>query len=225
MAEGDSSEADPYMGREDVEPTATGDFGDDVQEYTRSTYIVDREFQYRFALNLMIITILFLFLLFGAYLYTAYQVSAEIQVPELKNRILLFLKYAGVFIAAISVLYFLYLLLFTHRIAGPAYHLQNALEKVRDRNIQFTVSLREGDYLHDLASGLNEVLDELQTRNRRMTKLRRRLEKLLIRLEDGRLNSSDAQQEIDELLTEFDQVLPNKQISAGTGEGASGEEG
>ena len=53
---------------------------------------------------------------------------------------------------------------FTQRVAGPAYRLAKSLERARNGDLWFRVTLRDGDYLGEVADELNQLLDVLQAK-------------------------------------------------------------
>ena len=53
---------------------------------------------------------------------------------------------------------------FSHRVAGPAHRLAKSLERARNGDLSLRVTLREGDYLGEVAVELNQLLDVLQTK-------------------------------------------------------------
>lgn len=50
---------------------------------------------------------------------------------------------------------------FSHRIAGPTYRISRAMQRARDGDIGFRISLREGDCLGEIADEFNLLLDWL----------------------------------------------------------------
>jgi len=49
-------------------------------------------------------------------------------------------------------------IIFTHRIAGPVYHLEKTLERLIDGEDVNLINLRDGDELQGLASKINQVI-------------------------------------------------------------------
>lgn len=52
----------------------------------------------------------------------------------------------------------------THRITGPAYHLQRVIEEIRAGKLDERVHLRKRDEFHSLARSFNALMDELQAK-------------------------------------------------------------
>jgi methyl-accepting chemotaxis protein len=51
-------------------------------------------------------------------------------------------------------------LFISHQIAGPSYKIKNSIQKIKDGNLNFKVTLRKGDKFTDLAHNLNMLIDE-----------------------------------------------------------------
>jgi sensor histidine kinase YesM len=196
----------PHMGPTEDLQEESGEFEDDQPK--RRTYIVDKQFQYRFALTWMVMTGIYLLIIFGSFLYTTYVVSGQVHTPELQQQMVKFLKYTGVSISFVSVFFILYFLLLSHRIAGPAYHLRQSMDRIADGDIQFSVHLREKDYLKNVADSLNDLLDELKQRNQQIINLQERFVTLRNRFEETGVNEEDLE-ELDELLVELKKIQPH----------------
>ena len=82
---------------------------------------------------------------------------ADIELPSLVP--LLMTTMVFVFV---SVLFLLYnALKISHRIAGPIYNICRCLKRMREGDIGFKVTLRQGDHLEEIRDELNLVLDWL----------------------------------------------------------------
>jgi hypothetical protein len=82
---------------------------------------------------------------------------ADVELPSL---VPLFVSVLVFFVIA-SFVVAIQGLRFSHRIAGPCYRLCRSMERVRDGDIAFRVHLRKGDYLTEVASEFNRLLDWL----------------------------------------------------------------
>lgn len=54
----------------------------------------------------------------------------------------------------------------SHRIAGPTRRLEASIQRIRSGDLDFRVTLRDGDELTSLARELNELIDVLQEKER-----------------------------------------------------------
>lgn len=197
----------PHIGPTEGLHEESGEFGDDQPK--QRTYIVDKQFQYRFALTWMVMTVIYLSVIFGSFVYTTYVVTGQVYAPELQQQLVTFLKYTGVSISFVSVFFILYFLLLSHRIAGPAYHLRQSMDRIADGDIQFSVHLRKKDYLKNVADSLNDLLDDLKQRNRQIKELHKRFLALRDRLEQSGINDEHLD-ELDALIMEIRTVKPHR---------------
>lgn len=53
------------------------------------------------------------------------------------------------------------LLLFTHRVAGPAYRLKRGMQDILDGNLTESIKVRKGDFLDDLAALLDRIREKI----------------------------------------------------------------
>lgn len=129
----------------------------------RTRLVVNRPLQRRIVFGISMVPIL---TLVGATLAVAVltgQVldearSAEENLPTLGPLFVsLFL-----FIVAAGAVVVIQALKYSHRIAGPMYRLIKSMERIRQRDLSFRVSLRSGDELTELADELNDVMDFLR---------------------------------------------------------------
>jgi methyl-accepting chemotaxis protein len=51
---------------------------------------------------------------------------------------------------------------FTHRIAGPAYHLKQDLKKIQAGDLTIQTAFRKGDLFKDVAEAMNEATGQLR---------------------------------------------------------------
>ena len=67
-----------------------------------------------------------------------------------------------VFVAVSGAVILLQAVRVSHRIAGPAYRITMSLRRIREGDLDFTVRLRKGDHLTEVADELNSVLAKLR---------------------------------------------------------------
>ncbi len=71
---------------------------------------------------------------------------------------------AGLVVLVLGVLFVRDALLLTHRLVGPIYRLRKMIQAVKAGQEVERMSLREGDFLHDLKDEFNEMLEVLERR-------------------------------------------------------------
>lgn len=129
-------------------------------KHRRRRYLINRSFQLRWtgALLLVAVGAAVITAPFTVFVYLFF--VARDAAPTTEQLILLltiwvgllgvFLVYAGIRMS--------------HRTAGPMYHIQRSLEKVRGGDFSERIQLRRTDYWHDLAATFNRMMDELAKR-------------------------------------------------------------
>ncbi len=107
----------------------------------------------------------------------------------------LIIRTNAIFILLVTLFMGTYTLLLSHRMAGPAYRINNSIRRALDGDYQFQIVLRKNDFLHDVADNMNILLQQLAHRERKRRdrerdwiELQKRLEK--IREKAGNLASS-----------------------------------
>lgn len=61
------------------------------------------------------------------------------------------------------VIVFIVSVMYSHQIAGPAYKLEQSINRIVNGDLTFEVSLRKNDNLKELAVALNEMLEKFRT--------------------------------------------------------------
>src|SRR5688572_29438159 len=139
--------------------------------YKRRRYMIDLPLQLSYV-GVYLSTIVLLGVGFIAlnYVFSAiFQRAAKIQQyqepwgesPEL----MLFLLANFVFVMLLLIGAAVYAVVHSHRIAGPAYRLKNALRQVQSRDYDFYVQLRTKDFLHELAEQVNLLNQSLKAKD------------------------------------------------------------
>jgi len=148
----------------------------------RQTYLVDRDFQYRFATSWVACMVLYAVLV-GAIFYGAtVYVRGTLQNEVVRQFLSQLLQYAGLPTVLLTLVFAMYFVLLSHRIAGPEYRLNRSLGRVASGEVDFSVELRSTDYLQSIADRLNEVLGVLRDRREKLTDLRNQVEQLRERM-------------------------------------------
>ena len=145
------------------------------KRFKRRQIVVDKDFQFRYLLTWVMLTMSLLGGLVAASLSMFYFMG-----DRLFAHFIWVNATCAVVIAAISLYY---IVLHSHRIAGPAYRLERLIKEMALGRRGFRVRLRRKDYLKHIASALNELLEGLETKENRIHELGRRIGELS---EDGR---------------------------------------
>jgi methyl-accepting chemotaxis protein len=132
----------------------------------RKQYLIDRKFQLRFSLELLIFVVVTPFIVWAnIYMLGQYSHSQDIYAQGAMTNwgiigvlfqqrwwllLLLYLTNFGIF-------YFI-ILYYSHRVAGPIYKCTKALDAIAAGNIGGKIKLRKRDYFESLSDSINTVV-------------------------------------------------------------------
>ena len=161
--------------------------------FRRRQFIVNRDIQIRLLCNSFLYVLLFVavigvvfFVPLVSDLMDAESPSARTSQVSNQMRHLYTYFWPAVILAMIFI--FLHSVRASHKVAGPLYRFRVVLEALREGEISSPISIRKGDYLHQEADLINEVLQSL----------RQNLEGL-----------QEAQVQLNQALTEYSEKLEN----------------
>ena len=89
-------------------------------------------------------------------------VSASERPVQVSNHIRDFYTYFWPAVILALILIFLHSVRASHKVAGPLYRFKCVLEALRDGEISPPIRIRKGDYLHQEAELINQVLESLR---------------------------------------------------------------
>ncbi len=140
----------------------------------RRIILVDRRYQLRdlgmwtiTALTFILVSVFFYFFLQRFYNYQPDKNVIKLMVGTL------------IFILLFAILMGLNSILRGHRVAGAAYRIETCVKRALGGDYQFSVTLREGDYLVNVARVVNQLLVDLLERRHHSEEARAVLEELL----------------------------------------------
>jgi signal transduction histidine kinase len=134
----------------------------------RLNYFVKKNLQTKYLLFVLFAMIVPTVICGAALYYTIWQaVAKEIALPEsIAESLLPALHNVNVtLLIAIPIIFTLMLILsvFTsHKIAGPIYRLEKELAEIAKGDYSRRIKLRANDDLHEIADGINKLLDGIQ---------------------------------------------------------------
>ncbi|KPJ56804.1 MAG: hypothetical protein AMS16_01800 [Planctomycetes bacterium DG_58] len=141
------------------------------RKWKRRKIVVDRDFQFRYLMTWVLLTTSLLAgLVMGSltvflFLNTQHMVTHFIWVNAL----------CAVVITSISMYY---IVVHSHRIAGPAFRLERLIYRMAEGRRGFRIRLRRKDYLKHVASALNELMESLEKKEARVHELGRMIGEL-----------------------------------------------
>lgn len=133
--------------------------------YLRKRLLIDRDFQFRYLLTWISMTMALL---------TGLVLASVSMVYIFKMRDFSYLVIGNAVCAVlITVLSMRYIVRFSHRIAGPAYRLERVIRQVADGTYEGYVTLRRKDYLKHVAESVNYLIDRAAGRANELKDLHR----------------------------------------------------
>lgn len=131
----------------------------------RKRYLIDKKFQTRFALEMVLFVIVVPFLVWvNIVALGLYALDAQDYIEANKSAggllMLVFTKQwvlmTGIYIANVGIIYLL-IVFHSHRIAGPVYRFTDALKRIAGGDLTQHVRLRNNDFLKDLGVEINRT--------------------------------------------------------------------
>lgn len=134
----------------------------------RRRYFINKSLQIKF---IALVLSLFLLATLSVWLDAYLHISGLFAKQELSDVQYLSMMYALNYVILVKLVIALVIvgfvsILFSHLIAGPAYHIKRIMETVRDGDTNARVHLRKWDELKDVAEAFNEMMDSLQKKIR-----------------------------------------------------------
>lgn len=149
----------------------------DKPSFFKRQYLLDRASQLPFALLILGILV-GIGTLYAAAVYFLAGTHLLRGTPVGEMRLVLLLIHTGYGLIGGGI-FFLAVLLLTHRFVGPAYVMEQAVRKLRTQDFTARLSLRKRDYHKGLAEQLRLLRDELAEQQDARTLAHERLEALL----------------------------------------------
>lgn len=137
----------------------------DKPSYRRRKYFVKRAFQLRYTVTILIWILLAAVISYGTFYY---QFMILMKRLPISSEYVQFMKQAmhATFFARLAVLFLLGIfagILISHKIAGPLYRMERDLKEiVGGGNLKWSLTLRKGDELQELAGSLNTMMAGLK---------------------------------------------------------------
>lgn len=174
----------------------------------RTHYLLDRSYQIRHVLYVALI--IFLCCCVLSYLVFigswAYAVNKTLQSVNLyPGEQLTIVTKDFVFKSCLMILFLslflagLWSLLFSHRVAGPAWRFKRTLSEIARGRYTRAVKLRKGDYLKDLADSFNTTLKVLEDKSSSQLELVHQMKKEMAELREIAEHSPSSEKEIQDL--------------------------
>tara|TARA_B110000908_G_C10027716_1_gene345924 strand:+ start:175 stop:717 length:543 start_codon:yes stop_codon:yes gene_type:complete len=139
--------------------------------YKRKTYLINKSFQLKFSLFLVIVVI-FSSIVYPMTIYELYSsvaMSLSTQFPHASQEFMekrgAILQMLIVWQVTFAVLVFVIGIFLSHKIAGPVYKIQKFIRGIKDTNHHDKLILRNGDHFGEVAKDYNKTITYLNTKN------------------------------------------------------------
>jgi len=135
----------------------------------RKRYFVKKKLQTKYIVFVLLAMILPTLVCGGALYYLIWQtVADEIAIPEAISTSLIpaLNRVNTILVIAIPLVFLIMLILsilISHKIAGPLFRLEKELKEIAKGDYSRKIKLRPNDELKEIADGINEILDHLQS--------------------------------------------------------------
>jgi methyl-accepting chemotaxis protein len=135
--------------------------------YRRRQFLVDPKLQLGLNLMVMVLLATYFALFCVATVCVPYLLADSDDVPDywlgdVVAELVQVLDLVGLPLGLTFLFLVLHCVVLTHRIAGPAYRFRKTCESVRARDLGVEIHLRKKDYMGDLASEFNGMLETLR---------------------------------------------------------------
>jgi len=134
--------------------------------WKRKRVIVDTEFQFRYLMTWILLTMSLL----GGLVLASLSVFYFFNTQQMMTYFIWVNALCAVTITGVSMYY---IVLHSHRIAGPAFRLQRLIRELSTGRRGFRIRLRRKDYLKKIATALNELIESLEKKEARVNELGR----------------------------------------------------
>jgi len=134
------------------------------KKWKRKKLVVDKEFQFRYLMTWVLLTMSLL----GGLVIGSLSVFWYFKSDVMLSYFIWVNALCAVVITGASVYY---IVMHSHRIAGPAFRLERLIKEMAEGRRGFRVRLRRKDYLKHLATALNELLENLEKKEARVREL------------------------------------------------------
>ncbi len=133
----------------------------------RKQYLIDRKFQLRLSLELMVVVLLVPLVVWADfYVLGQYALSQNISGNMARSDwgiIGSLIRQQWVLMVALYIvnfgLIYLFLVYYTHRIAGPVYRFAVTLDAMSEGDLTKRINLRKNDYFENLGASINRLTD------------------------------------------------------------------
>ncbi len=166
----------------------------------RSNYWIKKSFQSRFSLRFAILILLeaaliafFFFYISKGTLTTGYE-GTEVRIENTARYFMgAFAMISMIVAVAMGMVAMLVFIFFSHRVAGPVYHIQKSLWEMTNGNLTYRIRLRKKDELTEVADDVNRTAQFLE---RKISQMKREIG-------DGKKTDAETMKRLKEMVDSF----------------------
>jgi methyl-accepting chemotaxis protein len=136
------------------------------QKWKRRRIVVDKEFQFRYLMTWVLLT---------TSLLAGIVLASWSVLTFFSSDRTMFIYVNAACASVITAVSMYYIVVHSHRIAGPAFRLKRVLGEMAGGRRGFRVRLRRKDYLKDIADALNNLLEKTEDREAKISALAREI--------------------------------------------------
>ncbi len=142
-------------------------------EYKRTTFIINRRFQFKFAFFvcswIFVLSLVYPIAIYNIFEFFIKHLSQNSTVTalapdKLKNIENEFLMWLGVLQLIFLMITFILSIFISHRIAGPLFKLKRAIDEVTKGNYDQRIVFRKMDHFPELQDSFNEMIQSISTK-------------------------------------------------------------
>lgn len=186
---------------------------------TRSNYFIQAGLQVKFTFVLIMIVLLVATItFFNLYIigdYVVQNTSTVMELRDMRSFLTTIFSIVGWRILTLGVVCFLIItiigIFYSHQFAGPSYKLEKCLKEISEGDLSFSIKLRGGDALHNVADSINLLVDQFRGLVGRSKDLSEAIHSKAQELKDGGLK--DSAEELLAKAAELDVLLAKFQLS------------
>ena len=183
--------------------------------FERKCVVIDRDFQFRYLLTWILMTMTLL----GGLVLASVSMFYVFKVRAMNHLVI----GNAVCALAITLLSMRYMVRHSHRIAGPAFRLERTIREIADGTYEGYVTLRRKDYLKHVADSVNYLIDRLDEHRGELVQLRRVAEAVHQAVADNALCSSQVKELAGRLSAELGEMSMSTCESDRAGEDETSE--
>jgi len=191
----------------------------------RKKYLIDRKFQLRFAMELMVLVLLVPFIVWGNfYVLGQYAMSVDPGVAEMGSWGMTgaLLQHQWPLLLLVYIfnfgLVYGFIVYYTHRIAGPIYRFDMVLTEISAGKLGSVIKLRKRDYFGDVGERINNVATKIGSTIEELKTINNHLARHAEQANDETLKKH--LQEIEQVINQYEVVAPETEAVAADIEGS-----